>query len=226
MAEPLIILFARAPRLGGVKRRLAAGIGDVAALRFHRNQLARILRELRGFNAVIAITPDRAKFRPPPGIPLINQGHGDLGARMSRAFRRYPKCPVILIGADIPDLSAAHLRQAAKFLRHHDAVFGPATDGGYYLMAMSARRPSAPFANVRWSTEHAMADTEKNFRRLRIAKLPVLSDIDTEENLKNHLHSKHCRAARKPVTLRVVGPSDLAETAPKTLAILHKETST
>jgi rSAM/selenodomain-associated transferase 1 len=195
MAKPVIILFARAPRLGCVKRRLAAGIGAVPALRFHRNQLSRITRQIRRFNAVIAITPDRAKLHPPPRLPLINQGPGDLGARMTRAFRRYPKRPVILIGADIPDLTAAHLRQAAKLLRHHDAVFGPATDGGYYLVAMSARRPGAPFARVRWSTEHALADTATNFRRLRIAKLPALADIDTEENLKNHTHTKHCRAA-------------------------------
>jgi rSAM/selenodomain-associated transferase 1 len=187
MAKPIIILFARAPRLGTVKRRLAAGIGDVAALRFHRTQLARILRELRPFDATLAITPDRAKFRPTPKIPIINQGAGDLGTRMARAFAKFPRRPTILIGADIPGLNAATLRAAIRALRAHDAVFGPATDGGYYLVGMSPRRPTTPFAHVRWSTEHALADTLKNFPRPhRIAALAPLTDIDTAENLKNH----------------------------------------
>jgi rSAM/selenodomain-associated transferase 1 len=207
MAEPIVILFARAPRLGTVKRRLAAGIGQVRALCFYRNALARTIRELRGFDARIAITPDRAKFRRHPSLPLINQGHGDLGARMTNAFRRFPRRQVILIGADIPNLCARDLRQATTLLRHHDAVFGPAADGGYYLVAMGRRRPTAPFANVRWSTAHALADTQQNFRHLRIAKLRTLADIDTAENLKNHEDAKHCSAAQKPVTLRVVAES-------------------
>jgi rSAM/selenodomain-associated transferase 1 len=208
MAEPLIILFARAPRLGCVKRRLAAGIGAVAALRFHRAQLARMLLELRPFRAVLAITPDRARFRPAPKIPIIGQGHGDLGARMARAFTRFPRRPVILIGADIPDLDAGILRAAIRHLRAHDAVFGPAADGGYYLVAMSTKRPSAPFANVRWSTEHALADTLKNHpRRHRIAFLPMLADVDSPENLKNHAIIRHCGAAPKPRRLGVVAES-------------------
>jgi rSAM/selenodomain-associated transferase 1 len=186
MAKPLIILFARAPRLGCVKRRLAAGIGDVAALRFHRAQLARMLRELRPFDAVLAITPDRARLRPSPKIPIINQGAGDLGARMHAAFKKYPRRKIILIGADIPGLNAATLRAAIRALRAHDAVFGPATDGGYYLVGMSTCRPQKPFANVRWSTEHALADTLQNFARKRVAHLPLLMDVDTAETLKNH----------------------------------------
>jgi len=187
MAEPLVILFARAPRLGGVKRRLAAGIGEVAALRFHRGQVARMLREIRRFASVLAITPDRARFQPAPCVPVIAQGHGDLGVRMARAFARYRRRPVILVGADIPDLDAEILRAAVRALRGHDAVFGPAADGGYYLVGMTARRPSAPFAGVRWSSEYALADTLANFpRRHRVALLPVLADVDTPENLKNH----------------------------------------
>jgi rSAM/selenodomain-associated transferase 1 len=208
MVEPLVILFARAPRLGCVKRRLAAGIGDVAALRFHRTQLARMLRELRPFHAILAITPDRGRFRPAPGIPIIGQGDGDLGARMARAFAAFPRRPVILVGADIPGLDTGILRAAIQRLRAHDAVFGPAADGGYYLVAMSTKRPSTPFANVRWSTEHALADTLKNHpRRHRVAFLPTLADVDSPENLKNHAIIRHCGIARKPLTLGVVAES-------------------
>jgi len=207
MAKPLIILFARAPRLGCVKRRLAAGIGQIPALRFYRNSLRRIICILRNFDSVIAVTPNGAAIRPHPNLPIINQGHGDLGARMTRAFRRFPRRPVILIGADIPDLGAAELRAAAQALRHHDAVFGPAADGGYYLVGMSRRRPATPFAQVRWSTAHALADTKHNFRHLRIASLRTLQDVDTAENLKNHRDVVHCGAPPNPPTLSYVAES-------------------
>jgi rSAM/selenodomain-associated transferase 1 len=186
MARPVVILFARVPRLGQVKRRLAAGIGAVPALRFYRNALAKILRELRGlrgFEIVLSVTPDGAKFRPVPGIPATGQGAGDIGVRMGRAFRRYARRRVLLIGADIPGLDAAILRRAANSLRHHDAVFGPAKDGGYYLVGMAARRPALPFARVRWSSPHALSDTMKNFRGLRVAQTPMLQDVDTKDDL-------------------------------------------
>jgi rSAM/selenodomain-associated transferase 1 len=186
MARPVVILFARAPRLGEVKRRLAAGIGNVPALRFYRNALGRMLRalkRLRGFEIVFSITPDRAKFRPLQGFPIIGQGAGDLGERMGRAFRRYPRRRVLLIGADIPGLDGAILRGAAMRLKHHDAVFGPAEDGGYYLAGMAARRPALPFAAVRWSSPQALADTLENFRGFRVAYTPMLRDVDTKADL-------------------------------------------
>jgi rSAM/selenodomain-associated transferase 1 len=205
MAKPVIIIFARAPRLGTVKRRLAAGIGAVPALRFHRNQLARITREaakIRGVDSYLAITPNRARFRPAPRLAILNQGAGDLGARMHQAFARFPRRHVILIGADIPHLAASHLRQAIRALKHHHAAFGPAEDGGYYLIAMAARRPTRPFANVRWSTQHALADTTRNFAHLRTTTLPTLPDIDTEADFQRQ-NLAHCGAPENPVKLRI-----------------------
>jgi rSAM/selenodomain-associated transferase 1 len=186
MAKPVVILFAKAPRLGTVKKRLARSIGEMPALRFYRNTLAATLRKLGrldGFETIIAITPDRAWLRHPPGWAVAGQGAGDLGVRMARAFQKFPRRRVILVGADIPDLAAAEIRAAAKALLACDAVFGPAADGGYYLVAMGARRPVAPFAKARWSTEHALADTAKNFAHLRVTKLRVLRDVDTADDL-------------------------------------------
>ncbi len=186
MARPVLILFARAPRLGGVKRRLARDIGAVPALRVYRNLLAGTLRRLgvlRGVEKLILRTPDGAHLPHPSGWRLLNQGHGDLGARMAAAFRRFPTRLVILAGADIPDLSGADIRAALRALKHHHAVFGPACDGGFYLVGMGRRRPAAPFANTRWSGPHALADTQANFAALRIAKLRPLHDLDTATDL-------------------------------------------
>jgi glycosyltransferase A (GT-A) superfamily protein (DUF2064 family) len=84
----VVVVFARAPRLGAVKRRLARDIGDRGALRFHVATLTRLLRALvaeRRFRTVLAITPDRARARLPVTVGRVGQGKGDLGVRMHRA---------------------------------------------------------------------------------------------------------------------------------------------
>jgi uncharacterized protein len=181
-----VIVFARAPRLGTVKRRLAKDIGDRAALRFHTGTLLRLLRNLqrdRQFRTVLAMTPDGAKDRLPVKAARIAQGGGDVGERMNTACRRFPKGNVAVIGSDIPDANAADLRAAFRALGSHDAVFGPAEDGGYWLVALGPRRPAQPFVNARWSTPHALADTLRNFRGRRIAMLRMLRDVDTAGDL-------------------------------------------
>jgi uncharacterized protein len=178
-----VIVFARAPRLGAVKRRLASDIGDREALRFHVMTLTRLVRSLLAdhrFRTVIAITPHHARL--PFRTKQVPQGAGDLGIRMHRAFWRFPCGRVAIIGCDIPDAGPGDVRNAFRALGSADAVFGPATDGGYWLVAMSPRRPARPFASVRWSSEYALADTLRNFADRRITRLRTLSDVDTAED--------------------------------------------
>lgn len=180
--KDIVIVFARAPRLGTVKRRLARGIGARGALRFHAGNLRRLMREFardRRFRTLLALTPDRARLRLPAGVGRICQGSGDLGQRMGRAFGHFPRARVALIGCDIPDLGAADLLAAFRSLGTADAAFGPAEDGGYWLVAMTQRRPAQPFRNVRWSSAHALADTLANFPNHSVAMLRTLADIDT-----------------------------------------------
>jgi rSAM/selenodomain-associated transferase 1 len=184
-----VVVFARAPRLGTVKRRLAKTIGERAALRFHAETLIGLLRDLlrdRRFRIVLALTPDRAKNRLPVRVGRIAQGRGDIGDRMATACWRFRKGNVAIIGSDIPDARAADLHAAFRALGRHDAVFGPAEDGGYWLVALGPRRPSQPFVNARWSTEHALADTLRNFRGRRVAHVRMLRDVDTACDLPKH----------------------------------------
>ena len=109
----------------------------------------------------------------------IPQGRGDIGARMHRAFRAFPRGRVVIIGSDIPDANAADIAAAFRALGAADAVFGPAADGGYWLVGVTPRRPAHPFANARWSTEHALADTLRNFAHRRVVLLRTLHDVDT-----------------------------------------------
>ena len=182
-----VVVFARAPRLGAVKRRLARDIGDRAALRFHVATLTRLLRALsadRRFRTVLAVTPDHARFRLPVRLDRLAQGHGDLGRRMHRAFRQFPRARVAIIGCDIPDAGPHDVHAAFRALGRTSATFGPAADGGYWLVGMSPRRPARPFAAVRWSTEHALADTLANFAGRRIIMLRTLHDVDTAADLR------------------------------------------
>jgi rSAM/selenodomain-associated transferase 1 len=183
--KDVVFVFARAPRLGTVKRRLARDIGDRAALRFHRATLARVLRELaadRRFTTVLAQTPDRARIARPRGVAMMPQGGGDLGARMQRILGRARRAAVV--GCDIPGLRAADVAAAFQALGRAQACFGPAEDGGYWLVALGPRRPSHPFAGVRWSTPHALADTLANFIDRPVALLRTLRDVDSVADLR------------------------------------------
>jgi hypothetical protein len=179
-----LIVFARAPRLGTVKRRLAAGIGDGAALAFYRRSLFALLRRLGHgpWRCWIALTPDGAlrTTRWPRPWRAFGQGGGDLGQRMARAIRSRPRGPTLIIGADIPDIAPGHIEAAFRALGRADAVFAPAEDGGYWLVGCQ-RRPEIPrlFQRVRWSSEHALADTMGNLGgRTAILLDDVLDDID------------------------------------------------
>src|SRR5215472_14999110 len=107
-----VVLFVRAPALGTGKRRLAREIGDVAAVRFERLMIMLLLRRLvagRRWDLRIAVTPDRARARAKKwraGLRVTGQGAGDLGIRMLRSLRACPPGPAVLVGADIPALSA------------------------------------------------------------------------------------------------------------------------
>jgi uncharacterized protein len=179
-----LVVFARAPLLGAVKHRLAAGIGPVAAQAFYAGTTRTLLRRVAAdgrWRTVLAVTPDRhasAAFWP-ASVPRIPQGGGDIGARMGRVFRRYARSPVVIVGSDIPAIRAGHVASAFAALGDADAVLGPAEDGGYWLVGLAnGYRAHGLFAGVRWSTEHALADTLGNLRGCRVAMLERLADID------------------------------------------------
>jgi uncharacterized protein len=186
-----LVVFVKAPRLGQVKSRLAAGIGALAALRFYRETTARVLRRLGRdprWRTLIAVTPTQALREPfwDPRLSRLDQGSGDLGHRMARMFRALPPGPVVIVGSDIPELAPRHVSQAFRALGTHDAVFGPARDGGYWLVGLR-RSPCVPgglFCDVRWSSPHALADTRAGLPQgYKVAMLETLEDIDNAVDL-------------------------------------------
>ena len=181
-----LILFVRAPAYGRGKRRLARDIGDLVAIRFERLMLARLLRRLgrdRQWDLRIAVTPDRARYRRglwPRGMPVVGQGGGDLGQRMQRALGACPPGPAVLVGADIPALGPGHIAAAFHRLGRHDLVFGPAGDGGFWLVG-ARRSPRLPalFQKVRWSSPHALDDALAGLPvRVSVGFAATLEDVD------------------------------------------------
>ena len=179
-----LVVMAKEPRCGAVKSRLAKDIGPVAATGFYRNALrnvtARLSQDPR-WHTLIAVTPDTALSAPvwPRAFGYIRQAPGALGARMQGVLDGLPPGPVVFIGTDIPEITATHVAQAFAALGPNDAVIGPGDDGGYWLVG-ARRTPKAPrvFADVRWSSPHTLDDTLANLKRLRVATLEQLTDVD------------------------------------------------
>lgn len=183
-----LIVFAKAPVGGSVKTRLARDIGMAAASAWYRRALNRTLGMLARarLDHAVAAAPSAAKFRAACGADrhLTTQAAGDLGRRMGSAARRSGG-PSLIFGVDIPGLSPTILRQAREAVQRCDLVLGPARDGGFYLVGV--KTPAHTFRlydNVRWSSEHAMADTLLNVpKHWRISLLPMLDDVDVAADL-------------------------------------------
>lgn len=188
-----LILLVKVPRPGRVKTRLARDIGTVAACWWFRHQTARMIRNLgrdRRWHTLLAVAPDTAlaALDPvwPPGLARIAQGAGDMGARMRRALDRAPSGPAVLIGADIPAVRPAHIARAFSALGRGEAVFGPAGDGGYWLIGLKRGGLAAPaglLQGVRWSHPQTLADSLATLGPLRPVLIDRLADVDTAADL-------------------------------------------
>lgn len=182
--ERWLVIMAKAPRAGAVKTRLARDVGPVRAAAFQRATMGHLVRRLAPdprWRTLLAVDPDPSVANSdwPPGIARFGQGGGDLGRRMQRIMKRLPPGPAVIVGTDIPALAASHVARAFRLLGRHDAVLGPADDGGYWLVGLK-RTPKvlSPFGGVRWSTRHALADTRANLAGWRVAVADRLSDVD------------------------------------------------
>ncbi len=184
-----LIVMVKEPRPGQVKTRLGREIGAVPAAWWYRHQCARLLRRLRDprWDLLLAVAPDRALGSRawPSGLARLPQGRGDLGARMARLLRTAPG-PVCLIGSDIPGVLPRHIAGAFARLGAHDAVFGPATDGGFWLVGAThpRRLPRGLFTGVRWSGEHALSDSRATLAGHRVALADTLRDVDGAADLR------------------------------------------
>ena len=183
-------MFAKAPVPGTVKTRLARTLGPKGAAELHRRLVRRTLATAAAARVgpvVLACAPDArhgffadcaAEF----GATLEDQGDGDLGERMSRAFERH--APALLVGTDCPALAPEDLREGAAALGSHDLVLGPAEDGGYVLIGLRTGAPGV-FEGVAWGTSNVLNRTLANAAELglRVQELGLYWDVDRPADL-------------------------------------------
>ncbi len=179
-----VAIFTRYPEPGAAKTRLVPAVGTEGAAVVHRRLVEHTLRTVRssGLDWRVHVTgaPLHA-FQDWLGedVLVVDQGEGDLGARLARAMP-----PVLLIGTDAPGMTATHLRRAAQALTTDDAVIGPAADGGYWLLGLAKPMPWL-FDDMAWGTDRVLAATLDRMRARGIAPLMLetLDDIDRPEDL-------------------------------------------
>lgn len=190
MQENLIIIFARNPKLGKVKTRLAKTIGDFAALETYKILMKHTANVVEKSNAEKIVFYSEyinnndvwAKIK----CKKVKQSEGDLGEKMQTAFEYafelgYKK--IVIIGSDVYSLKTEHIDSAFTQLQTHDVVIGPAHDGGYYLLGLNFIIPSI-FKNKKWGTSSVLENTLADLNELNVTLLEPLNDIDTYEDLK------------------------------------------
>ena len=189
-----LIVFAKAPRLGSVKTRLAANLGEAAALAAYCEMISCVLRNLHNLHSLgsltLCITPDESLNEfgrwAQPEWRVWPQGDGDLGSRLARAFARAFQegaQRIAVIGMDCPYVRIDHIRAAWRTLATSDLVLGPAKDGGYWLIGLSRVAPQL-FSEMPWSEPTLLESTLAAARsqNLRVGLLETLADIDTVED--------------------------------------------
>jgi len=188
MTKSLVIVFVKNIKLGTVKTRLAKTIGNYGAFEVY-TELVKITEKATQnlaidkrvyFSNAIVNNQWKDEFK------TVQQG-GDLGERMLNAFEDgfndgYDR--IVLIGSDLPDINSNHILNGLNALDANDVVFGPAEDGGYYLVGMSQLVPQI-FQNKPWSQPNLLKTTleELNHNNTSVGLLEVLNDIDTYEDL-------------------------------------------
>ena len=188
----LLIIFTKNPEAGQVKTRLAHSVGEEKALEIYETLRYHTATVTEGVNAERMVYYSR--FIPPSDLfftdkftPKLQQGD-DLGARMFHAIDSGFESGfhhIVLIGTDCYELSREILNQAFSALERFDAVVGPATDGGFYLIGLNRVFPEL-FLDRQWSTPDVLRETTTILQQLAIPckLLSELSDIDTFDDLK------------------------------------------
>jgi len=195
MTKELIIVFVKNIKLGKVKTRLAKTIGNQAAFEVYK-ELVKITEEATKnlsidkriyFSDAVVETKWNNHYK------AVQEGI-DLGERMKNAFKKgfedgYNR--IVLIGSDLPEIRDTHIKEGLDKLNDNPVVFGPALDGGYYLIGMS-KMCSFIFEKKPWSTSNLLALTTQELTKNNIPYnlLEPLNDIDTFEDLEASIFYK------------------------------------
>jgi rSAM/selenodomain-associated transferase 1 len=187
-----LVIMVKHPVPGQVKTRLCPPLTLDQAAELYRRFLLDKMAQVRRIAAAapyLAFTPREAEayFRNLAGetFSLVPQEGRDLGERLRHLSTRLLTAGhpgVVIIDSDTPSLPDHCLAEGVARIGDDriDAVFGPAEDGGYYLVAL--RRPApALFQGIAWSTGAVLAQTLDRAAKagLHVHLLPSWFDVDT-----------------------------------------------
>ena len=211
--DKALLIFAKQPLPGKVKTRLSPPFTFQAAADIYGCMLTDTLlkvAKVAGVERLLFFEPScgaagffQENF---PEIRAFPQQGDCLGEHLEKAFETAFSLGfelVSAIGTDSPDLPLSYLEESFRILDAGgvDAVFGPAADGGYYLVALSSSYPGL-FRNIPWSTNQVLEKslTAATALGLQVTCLPVWHDLDTVEDLQRFLAGGSSEYA--PRTLR------------------------
>jgi uncharacterized protein len=193
-SDVAVLVFVRAPQIGRVKTRLAAAIGPAAALRIYRRLAEQVVREARmlgGAAVRVHYTPagteEEVRAWLGEDLHYLCQSTGDLAERLTIAFDQAFEegfGRVLVVGSDVPGLRTALLERALRSLTARTVVVGPANDGGYYLLGLTAPAPDL-FRGIDWSTPRVLEQTLSRAAdaRLGVVLLDELPDVDRADDI-------------------------------------------
>ncbi len=190
-----LVIMAKAPEPDSVKTRLKGYLSDDERVALYEKLLSDTVARLRDLPQTdtfitysSGLDGDKGEYFERFDLPLYPQVGEGLGERMHLALahllaKGYER--VALVGADIPALGAHEVMEAFEYLEYADVAFGPASDGGYYLVAMRKPHPEV-FVNIEWSTPDTLQQTLDRAADagLLTAMCAELADIDTVEDLR------------------------------------------
>ena len=186
-----VYLFCRFPEKGKVKSRLAAHCGESAALELYKKMLDIVIQNMQEGHSELKVfytgCDERTAKKWLGTIESEQQSEGDLGERLQSAVERGFKKdsqPIVLIGADCPDIDKSLIDQVEHEIKSVDLVLGPATDGGYYLLALKEANAEI-FTDIDWGTEKVLDQTLYACKRekLSVHLLEEKADYDLWEDL-------------------------------------------
>jgi rSAM/selenodomain-associated transferase 1/rSAM/selenodomain-associated transferase 2 len=207
-----ILIFVRNPKIGEVKTRLAKTTSEKFALGFYKSCAENIIRKIKKIPQLNQFIFYSSKEDKDDVIKWLGSNYffsaqegNDLGSRMKSAFEKVFSTgtqKVIIIGSDIPDLSAEIINKAFAYLDGSDVVIGSSKDGGFYLLGMK-KMYAELFEGIEYSTAKVFSETLSRIKELKLSckLLPELQDIDTEEDLIRWLNGSYENNIKKKIKL-------------------------
>ncbi|MDA3885210.1 MAG: TIGR04283 family arsenosugar biosynthesis glycosyltransferase [Candidatus Delongbacteria bacterium] len=182
-----LIIFSRFPTPGKTKTRLIPDLGKDGAASLQKHMTEFTVTQARSAGIPIEVrytdgSTNEMKNWLGNDLSFQDQGEGDLGEKMSRAFKDHFDNgveKVVIIGSDCPDIRKKTILECFRKLQTNSCVFGPAVDGGYYMIGLTSFNPEL-FSGIDWGTKNVLSQSLSKliFSPVLLDRLNDVDEID------------------------------------------------